>query len=164
MPTLKAESQLSNSLVYMINKVKVFSIGFTKATAETFFNLLVEQGVRTVIDVRLSNLSQLSGFAKKKDLEYFLNVITNIKYVHMPDLAPTKEMLDGYGRNVKNWQKYEAQFNRLIESRRIEALLSPAQLDHACLLCSEHLPQYCHRRLVLDYLNRKYDNLEVRHL
>jgi len=58
--------------------MKIFTIGFTKKSAEEFFTLLKDAGVRRVIDIRLNNTSQLAGFAKARDLEYFLKAILGI--------------------------------------------------------------------------------------
>ena len=79
-----------------MNKIQVYTIGFTKKTAETFFNLLQSAGVKRVIDIRLHNNSQLAGFARKKDLAYFLNMIGGIDYVYQPELAPTQAILNEY--------------------------------------------------------------------
>lgn len=144
--------------------MKLFTIGFTKSTAESFFTRLAGAGVKKVVDVRLNNVSQLAGFAKKDDLRFFLRSIGNMDYEHRPELAPTQEMLDQYKKHRGNWQEYEQRFLNLMTDRRIEATLSPSSFDGACLLCSENKPHHCHRRLVAEYLNRKWGNLEVLHL
>ena len=41
-------------------QIRIFTIGFTKKTAEEFFTKLIQAGVRRVIDVRLNNASQLT--------------------------------------------------------------------------------------------------------
>ncbi len=74
--------------------MKVFTIGFTQKTAEQFFELLRRSGAKRVVDVRLNNVSQLAGFAKKQDLAYFAKQICGMDYVHMPELAPTQDILD----------------------------------------------------------------------
>lgn len=143
----------------------IHTIGFTGTTAEGFFGRLKKAGVKKVIDVRLNNTSQLSGFAKASDLPFFLQEIANIEYAHLPALAPTEPMLRDYKKLKGAWVAYEADFLNLMRERRIEALLSPEDLDGACLLCSEAKPHHCHRRLVCDYLNSKWsDQLVVRHL
>lgn len=144
--------------------MKVFTIGFTKTSAEAFFKRLQKAGVRTVLDVRLNNVSQLAGFAKKEDLRYFLNAIGGIDYVHEPKLAPTQEMLDAYKKDGGDWDDYERRFLALMAERRIEEFVPRPTLDGACLLCSEDKPKHCHRRLVVEYLQRKWGNLEVTHL
>ena len=144
--------------------MKIFTIGFTKKSAETFFTRLINAGVRRLVDVRLNNVSQLAGFTKRDDLCYFTKAICNIEYVHLPDLAPTKDILDTYKKHKGEWTLYEEQFLSLMRSRRIEEKTSPEMLDGACLLCSEEKPHHCHRRLVAEYLKEKWGNVEIEHI
>ena len=145
--------------------MKLFTIGFTKKSAETFFTRLARSGVRKLVDVRLNNVSQLAGFTKRDDLRYFTKAICDIEYVHMPQLAPTAEILDPY-KKAKNgdWTLYERQFLDLMRERRIEEKISPETLDSGCLLCSEEKPHHCHRRLVAEYLREKWGNVEIDHI
>ena len=144
--------------------MRVYTIGFTKTSAESFFARLQEAGVKRVLDVRLNNVSQLAGFAKKNDLRYFLKAICSIGYEHRPELAPTKEMLDAYKKNKGPWSEYEEQFLDLMERRRIEEIIERDVLDGGCLLCSEDTPHHCHRRLVVEYLQEKWGGFEIVHL
>jgi uncharacterized protein (DUF488 family) len=148
-----------------LSKATVSTIGFTKTTAERFFERLLKSGVKKVFDVRLHNTSQLAGFAKADDLAYFLKKIGSIEYVHQPLLAPTDAMLKAYKRKKGDWNTYESSFIALIAERQIEDRLKSEMLDGACLLCSEATPHHCHRRLVCEYLNEKWGGpLTVRHL
>lgn len=145
--------------------MNVYTIGFTKKSAQSFFTLLSGANVRTLVDVRLNNVSQLAGFAKKDDLKYFLNEICGVEYVHTPELAPTKEILNPYKDGKITWSAYEDKFLNLMAQRNIEKTLRPELLDQGCLLCSEHEPHMCHRRLVVDYLKKTSDlELDVKHL
>lgn len=149
----------------MHETVNVTTIGFTKTTAESFFDRLTKSNVKLVIDVRLNNTSQLAGFAKAKDLTYFLSSIGNIKYMHQPNLAPTDIMLKSFKKEKGDWYTYENQFMNLMEKRQIEKHYKSDMFDNACLLCSEDTPHHCHRRLVCDYLNGKWGGtLSVKHL
>lgn len=148
-----------------LGTLNVATIGFTKTTASRFFERIKRSGVKRVIDVRLHNTSQLAGFAKADDLAYFLKAICGVDYVHEPMLAPTDDILKAYKRDGGDWTVYERKFTDLMASRRIETQLSPDVFQDVCLLCSEDKPHHCHRRLVCDYLNRKWDGaLSVRHL
>jgi uncharacterized protein (DUF488 family) len=145
--------------------VEVYSIGFTKKTAEQFFGILKSAGIRRLLDVRLNNVSQLAGFSKREDLQYFLHEICGAEYRHEPLLAPTKEMLDGYKKEKGSWEDYELRFLSLIASRRIEDQLKLADFAApTVLLCSEAEADHCHRRLVLEYLQQKWSNLTIHHL
>ena len=147
-------------------KASVATIGFTQTSAERFFDRLLSAGVKKVVDVRLHNTSQLAGFAKADDLAYLLNRIGGIAYVHVPLLAPTDAMFKAYKKDKGQRPAYETRFLDLMAERAIsEHRLEPEFLDGACLLCSEAKPHHCHRRLVCEYLNDKWDGaLTVRHL
>jgi len=146
-------------------KATVSTIGFTKTTAEGFFERLFNAGVKKVVDVRLHNTSQLAGFAKADDLAYFLKRIGGIQYEHQPLFAPTDPMLKTYKKEKGDWNAYEKTFVGLISERQVEKLFTPETVDGVCLLCSESTPHHCHRRLVCDYLNEKWHGaLTVRHL
>ena len=144
--------------------MKLFTIGFTKKNAEKFFGLLSSSGARRVVDVRLNNVSHLAGFAKRDDLKFFLRRVCGIDYVHLPALAPTREMLAGYRKEHKDWGIYESQFLALMRERRIEDTIPRDIVDGGCLLCSEDKPHHCHRRLVAQYLQESWGDIDVRHL
>jgi len=146
--------------------MEIYSIGFTKRSARDFFETIKTAGIRRLLDVRLNNSSQLAGFSKKDDLQYFLRVICDAAYVHDPTLAPTAELLGHYKKEKSSsWEDYAAAFLALMASREIETRLQPADFDTpTVLLCSEFKPDHCHRRLVLEYLQSKWSNLEIRHL
>ncbi len=144
--------------------MKIFTIGFTKKSARTFFTKLRESGAQQVVDVRLNNVSQLAGFAKKDDLQFFLPEICHMGYVHLPILAPTAEMLDTYKKKKGEWSAYERDFLALMKSRDIENNITREQIADGCLLCSEEKPHHCHRRLVAEYLREKWTDLEIVHI
>lgn len=144
--------------------IRLFTIGFTGKSAEQFFRLLREARVQRMLDIRLNNVSQLAGFTKRKDLQFFLRAICNVGYYHLPECAPTKDILDKYKKKKGDWQEYEMSFLALIAARKIETVLTPELLDRACLLCSEPTPEKCHRRLVASYMAARMPDLEVIHL
>lgn len=148
-----------------ILKVDVTTIGFTKSNAQSFFERLLKAGVKKVVDVRLHNTSQLAGFAKAEDLAYLLKKIGDIQYVHQPLLAPTDGMLKAYKKEKGEWNEYAKKFIGLMQDRKIEEHLQPAIFEGACLLCSEATAHHCHRRLVVEYLNERWNNaLSIKHI
>lgn len=144
--------------------LQLFTIGFTKKSAELFFSKLQQAGVKRVVDVRLHNNSQLAGFTKRDDLEYFLRAIAGIEYVHLPELAPSSELFDRYKKGGQAWSDYEREFVSLIKQRKIDKTVSRTLLDGACLLCSEDKPDHCHRRLIAEFLRDRWGNVEIKHL
>ena len=141
-----------------------YTIGFTKKNAREFFTKLEKAGVKRIVDVRLNNSSQLAGFAKKDDLEFFLSRIGGIGYVHFVDLAPTKEILDAYKEKQIDWAEYEQKYRRLLEARDIANKLPEKMRDGDCFLCSESEPSKCHRRLAAEFLTKALGDVQIVHL
>jgi uncharacterized protein (DUF488 family) len=144
--------------------VRVFTIGFTKKSARKFFETLRCSGARRVVDVRLNNMSQLAGFTKRDDLEFFLKELCGLDYVHLTDLAPTQEMLDEYKKRKGDWATYEKRFLDLMEQRHVEDRIPKEIIADGCLLCSEDKPHHCHRRLVVEYFDRHWGDITASHL
>ena len=144
--------------------MKLFTIGFTQKSAAQFFTLLTNAGVKRVLDIRLNNKSQLAGFSKSDDLAYFLRTIGGIDYRHVVEMAPTQPLLDKARKARDGWDGFEKQFLALIRQRKVEKAVSARELADACLLCSEHEPDHCHRRLVAEYLADAHSGIEIVHL
>jgi len=144
--------------------MKLFTIGFNKKSAEEFFSKLKDAKVKRLIDIRLSNSSQLAGFTKKDDLRYFAKAICNIDYLHQPELAPSEEIFTSFKKEKGDYRVFERQFLSLMKTRRIEKMFSPELFDGGCLLCSEETPDHCHRRLVAEYLKEHWKKLEIEHI
>lgn len=144
--------------------IKLYTIGFTKKSAEKFFNLLISNGVNRIADIRLNNISQLAGFAKADDLKYFAKTIANIDYIHIPEFAPSEGLLSGYRKKQFSWDEYEEAYRKLIISRNARNLFEPEELHLNALLCSEHTPDKCHRRVLAEYFKSVWKDVEIIHL
>jgi uncharacterized protein (DUF488 family) len=131
----------------------IFTIGFSGKRAERFFGLLAEHKIDRLVDIRLRPDGQLSGFAKRGDLPFFLRSLVGCDYIHVPVLAPDDETLTEY-RKSKDSERFHARFNDLLDIRGIPASLARTQFDGRaiCLLCSEAEPEGCHRSFVADRL------------
>ncbi len=145
--------------------MEIYTIGFTQKSAREFFELLKANGIRRLIDIRLSNTGQLAGFTKRDDLAYFLGAICSAEYVHEPLLAPTKELLSDYRNQRCTWQDYERVFKQLLIDRRVAEQLDRSLFaEPTVLLCSEPAAEQCHRRLVAEYLQQQWSDVAVHHL
>jgi uncharacterized protein (DUF488 family) len=145
--------------------IELFTIGFTQKNAERFFGLLKDNHVTKLVDIRLKPDVQLSGFARKVDLPYFMRELVGGSYLHLPELAPTAEIMEQH-RSRKNWPEFASAFNALMDERRIPADLDRAMFEQerCCLLCSEHLAKDCHRTLVAERLATVWGDVRVTHL
>jgi uncharacterized protein (DUF488 family) len=144
--------------------MRLFTIGFTKKDAKTFFGLLIKNNVKTVIDIRLNNHSQLAGFTKGSDLAYFLEKIGNIGYVHFIQAAPEESLLKKWQKGEISWPEYETAYKEMLIKRNLIDKIDKKILENGCLLCSEPTPEQCHRRLFAEYLREKLLGLEIVHL
>ena len=144
--------------------IKLFTIGFTEKSAESFFNVLTINNVKKIVDTRINNVSQLSGYAKGNDLKFFAKSIGNIEYEHNINLDPTKELLSRYRDKKISWAEYEIEYLNLLDSRKISQKMDIEKLHENCLLCSEHTPEKCHRRLLAEYLKQTNTNIDIVHL
>lgn len=145
--------------------ITLYTIGFTKKSAAHFFNLLRDNQVKQLVDVRISNSSQLAGFAKGKDLEFFVKEICHIPYKHIIDFAPTKELLDKWHKEEVTWLEYENIYTAILKERDILRKYGVKQFDGACFLCSEETPENCHRRLLAEYMKKhSAEDIRIVHL
>ncbi len=144
--------------------IKLYTIGFTGKPASKFFDLLNTNEVKTVVDVRISNTSQLAGFAKADDLQFFLKEIGNIGYEYNLDFAPTLDLMHAYRHKELTWDEYANEYLNLVDMRKLGNKINIEKLHQHCLLCSEHGPEKCHRRLLAEYFQHKFNGVEIIHL
>jgi uncharacterized protein (DUF488 family) len=145
--------------------MEILTIGFTKRSAEDFFEALKKAEIRRVVDVRLRNTSQLSGFSKAGDLQFFLHRLISASYAHEPLLAPTAKMLDDYRHRSVAWDAYANLYVELLEGREVSRKLNREDFEtRTILLCTEPSSERCHRRLAAEYLARSWEDVEVVHL
>ena len=144
--------------------IRLYTIGFTEKSAERFFQLLEHNQVKKIIDTRVSNNSQLSGFAKGRDLEFFAKQLAKIDYEHHLRFAPSRELLGAYRKKEISWDEYAEEYIGLLDERNISKDVDIASLHECCLLCSEHTADKCHRRLLAEYLQRFNSEIETIHL
>lgn len=145
--------------------MNIYTIGFTKKSAEQFFTILINNKISKVYDIRLNNSNQLAGFSKGRDLKFFLSKIGNIDYSHEIIFAPTKEILDNYKKKNITWDEYEKLYIRLLDERNIYNYIEKENIlkDGICFLCSESVENECHRRILVEYISKRYD-IQIKHL
>lgn len=147
-----------------MRELRIYTIGFAGRSAESFFAALEAAGVREVVDIRLRPSGQLAGFARKQDLPFFLErLVPGCGYRHLPVLAPTADILQGYRRS-KDWLAYVRAFEQLMDDRKVPEVLRADEFDGSCLLCSEREAERCHRSLVARRMSNAWPGTRVIHL
>ncbi len=141
--------------------MKLYTIGFNGKSAREFFTILKHAGVRKIIDVRLYPSTQNSGFAKAQDLAFFLSVLCHIDYEHRKEFAPTAKLLKDYKEGLFGWDEYVEQYQNICQAHRF---MLTSDMDGCCFLCAEPTPEQCHRRLLVEYLAKQSDDVEIVHL
>lgn len=141
--------------------MKLYTIGYAGKTAQEFFTILRDAGVKKVMDVRLYPSTKDSGFAKSKDLAFFLRVLCRISYEHHKEFAPTTTLLKEYKEGSISWTEYEDQYRNICQARRF--VLTP-DMDGCCFLCAEPTSEKCHRRLLVEYLAKQEEGVTIIHL
>jgi len=146
--------------------MEIYTIGFTKKTARQFFELIKKYQIEILIDIRLNNKSQLSGFTKGIDLEYFLSEICKCKYEHLLEYAPTKDILENYKKNKITWKEYTLKYNKLLELRGDfkNFIKKFKKYKKICLLCSESTADKCHRRLMAEIIKKTDLEIKIIHI
>lgn len=146
--------------------MNLYTIGFTKKSAERFFELIKTHHITMLVDIRLNNKSQLAGFTKGDDLKFFLREICACDYKHCDEYAPTKAILDGYKKKHFGWDEYVRQYLPLMEKRcAVQKFLSAfSAVENVCLLCSEPTPEQCHRRLLAEMIATANQSVTVMHI
>ena len=142
----------------------LYTIGFTGKSAQEFFGIIQTSQVKKVVDVRLKNVSQLAGFAKRDDLRFFLRSLCGCDYEHRPEWAPTEELLEGFKKKRIGWDEYERGFAAVLDQRLCGGDIASESLSDVCLLCSEPTADHCHRRLLAERFQTMCPGLAVRHL
>jgi len=144
--------------------MQIYSIGFTKKSAEQFFELLIDNSVSTLFDVRRNITSQLAGFAKGRDLKYLLNKVAEINYYHLTEYAPPAELLKRYRDKEVTWDEYEVIYNAYLDRYFENHKIDVTRYENGVFLCSEHEPTQCHRRLLVEKLKSMFPKINIKHL
>ena len=145
--------------------MKLYTIGFTGKSAREFFGLLNGTDAKFLADIRLKNNSQLAGFTKRGNIDYFTEELTRMTYLELPFLAPSEAMFKEY-KMEGDWKLYVSRYAALMRERDSAAQFPAELVDRGVvLLCTEPTPDKCHRRLAVEHLQHMlFPNVKIIHL
>lgn len=135
-----------------------------KKSAQEFFNIINDNKIDILADIRLYNSTQLAGFSKSQDLKYFLKQICNCNYIALQEFAPTRSLFDNYKKGYIEWNEYEKIYNDFLNTHAKLDFFVAFQDKRICLLCAEDTPKCCHRRLLAEKIANTYDSVVITHL
>ena len=121
--------------------MKIDVLSAYQTTAEEFFNKILGWKATLLLDIRLKNTNQLSGFTKQEDLEYFTHVIAHADYVHDVEYSPTKSLLDAY---LDAGMPYEEYFKKYAAELKADNAITISSRNMAATIPSpswEQLPK-----------------------
>ena len=131
---------------------RLFTIGHSTRPLEAFLELLRENGIRTLIDVRRFPVSRrhphYNGSSLVESLER-----AGIAYRHEVDLggrrAVQSNSSNGAWRNA-GFRGYADHMDTAEFRRALERVLADATAGPTAVLCAEAVPWRCHRNLLAD--------------
>lgn len=144
--------------------MNLFTIGYTKKSAEKFFEIISDNKIEIVADVRLYNSTQLAGFSKSADLQYFLKRICNCSYIALKQLAPNPSLFENYKSGKTSWAEYEKIYNKFLDTQANLDFFYAFKNKRICILCAENTPEHCHRKLIAGKIAKIYDDITITHL
>jgi uncharacterized protein (DUF488 family) len=140
----------------------VFTIGHSTKTLESFIDLLKENSVHNVVDIRTIPRSRHNPQFNRETLPDHLRA-TGIGYVHIKGLGGLRHPCPD-SRNT-GWRNSSFRgFADYMQSeefeRSLEGLIQLANRHQIALMCAEAVPWRCHRSLVADALKARGINVE----
>ncbi len=148
------------------SKPGLLTIGYEGRSLEAYLNLLIQNSVTVLCDVRRNPLSRKYGFSKSTLSKACEGV--GIRYEHLPELGIDSDER----RDVKTQADYDALFagyerhDLPTQGPALAKILAWVEAgERVALTCYEALPCQCHRHCVAEALEHtKSPKLEVRHL
>lgn len=134
---------------------KILTLGYSNLDQREFLNVLQENSVEFVVDVRLSPYSRKHGFSKAILAESLAD--HRIDYQWLPQLGVPKFMRDELAE-TGDWAEFESRYREILDAQSdtLWQLAFRARQKVTCLICLEADPLECHRRIVADELRGRY--------
>jgi uncharacterized protein (DUF488 family) len=139
-----------------LEKAHFFTLGYTGRKFDELMSLMLNAGVRTLLDIRQNPVSMYRPELSKANLKAAVEA-DGIAYVHAPDLGVPRDIrakaIDAGSREVI-WRWYDEHIVGPRFGRNLHWFLNGFELP-AALMCVEIDPHECHRHRLSAALERK---------
>lgn len=133
----------------------VYTVGYEKLQIDGFLNLLLERGIKRLIDVRSNPIARRYGFHKSTLTSLCTNV--DIEYIHLQEVGIPSKMR----KDLDTFDSYQDLFkiyDKSILSKQgitIQKIVDYCKELPSALMCMEQDPAYCHRTVLANHVSEQ---------
>lgn len=127
------------------------TIGYEGRSIDDFLNILIQNDIAVVADVRRNPFSMNFQFIRQKLKEYLESA--DIAYMHIPELGIESEKrrnLETRADYIKLFSEYKQGLAE--KQKHLEEIILIGKEKRIALLCFEKDPAFCHRGIIAEYL------------
>jgi uncharacterized protein (DUF488 family) len=132
----------------------IFTVGHSTRAIEEFIELLQEQDVQRLVDVRTIPKSRHNPQFNREELPKSLRK-TRIGYTHLPELGglrhARRDSVNTGWRNL-SFRGFADYMQTPEFERGLEKLIALGAAETVAIMCAEAVPWRCHRSLIADAL------------
>jgi uncharacterized protein (DUF488 family) len=147
----------------MEEKPTIFTIGYQGYTLPELVSDLKEHDVEALVDVRYDAYSRRPEFRKgylQKTIEE-----AGLEYVHRPELGTPTRLRKKITDEKSGNEVFKLYFERIsrVNLRYVEAIADLTRQKRVALMCMERDPRRCHRKILADFLAKRF-GFQIVHL
>ncbi len=162
-PEYTVNSKRAKLATRKIADPQVFTAGYEGLQVDGFLNLLVQEGIQSLVDVRSNPIARRYGY-HRGTLSKLCSLL-GIQYTHVPALGIRSELR----RSLETQADYDHLFENyrrdtLVEERQwVERVSESVTAQPSVLVCMESCPSRCHRSRLATEIS-KITRLPIVHL
>ncbi|MCP4582277.1 MAG: DUF488 domain-containing protein [candidate division Zixibacteria bacterium] len=130
---------------------KIHTIGYQGRSIGSFIEILSENLIDILVDIREKPYSRIKDFSSKKLAAHLAG--TNIEYLHLPRLGSSQNLRHKV-RSDHDYDYFFKEYNKYLstQSNTLTDLYNLSINKTICLMCVESDYNICHRRSVAEKL------------
>jgi len=136
---------------------EIYTIGYEGRILEEFIDLLINNGVEQVFDVRRHPLSRKKGFSKNSLKQKLYE--EGIGYISFPELGAPSKARKMLKNNMISFRQFsEIYFEHLLNNlQTLHNLEEFATIKTSAIMCFEHNWKECHRSIIAKQIEYELD-------